>query len=70
MDKALNSKLNLGKLNADQLKHEVERSKADPVKSAILQSALNQINLHKGDASFSFDLSFDLSWGKNIARHE
>ncbi len=68
MDKVLNTKLNLGKLNANQLSEELAKSKADPVKSAILQSTLNQVNLHKGDASFSFDLSFDLSWGKGALR--
>lgn len=62
------SNLSLKKLNATQLKTELEKSSADPVKSAILKSAVQQANLHKGDASFSFDLSFDLSWGDQLKR--
>lgn len=68
MNQLLKSNLNLKKLNAQQLDKELEKSSADPVKSAILKSALQQANLHKGDASFTFDLSFDLSWGKPLER--
>jgi len=68
MTQPVTSNINLTKLNATQLNQELEKAHADPVKSAILKSAVQQANLHKGDASFSFDLSFDLSWGRPIER--